>query len=234
HFTAYGSEFSTNSQKVLTLLRSSLVTTEIGLAPHLICNPGIFQNYDLFVSSLLSSSGEDEESSTSSVPQFAGLTRFSSTCKYNQKFCSLQSRLQASDTEACNRSQQIAPGIFIHHNLPKELEPLIREVVKWNWKYLSSKTHSPLTYLLPRLFIPDQGLTLSNPSTWHRAKVWGRFLPLLLRKSLEEGTITSALTVDQRIIFYQPVLSSKHPPFANKTSSLALLSLNNTSKSPTV
>ncbi|KAJ9062907.1 Retrotransposon-derived protein peg10 [Entomophthora muscae] len=90
HFTAYGSEFSTNSQKVLYLAEKLTDHYRDWFSSHLICNPGILQNYDLFVSSLLSFSGEDEELSTPSASQFAGLTQGSLPLgKYNQKFFSL-------------------------------------------------------------------------------------------------------------------------------------------------
>ncbi|KAJ9066667.1 hypothetical protein DSO57_1007472 [Entomophthora muscae] len=48
--------------------------------------------------------------------------------EYNLKFCSLQSRLQDSDAEAC-----------IHYKLPDKLDSLIKEVIKWNWKYIFTK-----------------------------------------------------------------------------------------------
>ncbi|KAJ9048599.1 hypothetical protein DSO57_1033395 [Entomophthora muscae] len=53
-------------------------------------------------------------------------------------------------------------------------------------------------------------------------------------KSSEEGTITSSPTVDQKTTFYQPALSPSVPLLFNKTSTITLLSLSNTSKSPTV
>ncbi|KAJ9085663.1 hypothetical protein DSO57_1011812 [Entomophthora muscae] len=229
HFTAYGSEFSTNSKKVLYLAEKLTGHYIDWFSSHLICNPGILQNYDLFVNSLLSFSGEDKELSIPSASQFAGLTQGSLPLgKYNQKFCSLQSRLQASDTEACSFYKiglnRLLQEFLVHHNLSNKLEPLIREVVKWNWKYLSSKTHPP-SNLFPaaRLFIPDKAPLSSTPPPGTEPKSVG-----------EEETTTSALTVDQRIIFYQPALSPNVPPFINKTSTLTLLSLNNTSKSPTV
>ncbi|KAJ9059816.1 hypothetical protein DSO57_1037624 [Entomophthora muscae] len=197
------------SRRSSILRRSSLVTTEIGLA---LCNPGILQNYDLFVSSLLSFSGEDEELSTPSASRFSGLT-------------------QASDAEACSFYKIglniLLQEFLVHHNLPNKLEPLIREVVKWNHKYLSLKTQPP-SNLSPAawLFILDKGPLSSTPPPGTKLNSGGGFA-LLPRKSLEEETTTSALAVDQRIIFYQPSLSPN-------ISTLNLLSLNNTSKSPTV
>ncbi|KAJ9062878.1 hypothetical protein DSO57_1006000 [Entomophthora muscae] len=75
HFTAYISEFSTDSQKVLYLVEKLTGHYRDWFSSHLIRNPGILQNYDLFVSSLLSFSGEDKELSTPSASRFAGLTQ---------------------------------------------------------------------------------------------------------------------------------------------------------------
>ncbi|KAJ9051089.1 hypothetical protein DSO57_1008054 [Entomophthora muscae] len=228
-FTAYRSEFSTDSQKVLYLAEKLTGHYRDWFSSHLIRNLGILQNYDLFVSSLLSFSGEDKESSPPSASRFAGLTQGSLPLgKYNRKFCSLQSRLKASDNEVCSfykiALNRLLQEFLVHHNLPNKLEPLIREVVKWSLKYLSLKTHPPSNlYPAAWLFIPDKALLSSTPPPGTEPN-----------KSLEEGTTTSALTVDQRIIFYQPALSPNVPPFVNKTSTLTSLSLNNTSKSPTV
>ncbi|KAJ9058542.1 hypothetical protein DSO57_1011230 [Entomophthora muscae] len=204
--TQYRSEFSTNSQKVLYLAEKLTGHYRDWFSSHSIRNLGILQNYDLFVSPLLSFSGEDEELSTLSASWFAGLTQGSLPLgKYNQKFGSFQSRLQASNAEACSFYKiglnRLLQEFLVYHNLPEKLEPLIREVVKWNQKYLSSKTHSP-SNLSPttQLFIPDKVLLSSTPSPGTEPKSGGVFT-LLPRKSLEEGTTTSALTVDQRIIF---------------------------------
>ncbi|KAJ9064380.1 hypothetical protein DSO57_1031329 [Entomophthora muscae] len=169
HFTAYESEFSINSQKVLYLAEKLTGHYRDWFSSHSICNLGILQNYDLFISSLLSFSGEDKESSTPSASWFAGLIQGSLPLgEYNQKFCSLQSRLQASDAEACSFYKiglnRLLQEFLVHHDLPDKLEPLIREVVKWNWKYLSLKTHSP-SNLSPTalLFVPDKALPSSTP-----------------------------------------------------------------------
>ncbi|KAJ9083790.1 hypothetical protein DSO57_1031155 [Entomophthora muscae] len=221
HFTAYGSEFSTNSQKVFYLAEKLTGHYRDWFSSHSIRNPGILQNYDLFVSSLLSFSGEDKKLSTSSASWFAGLTQgLLPLGKYNWKFYSLQSRLQASDAKACSFYKiglnRLLQEFLVHHNLHDKLEPLIREVVKWNQKYLSSKTHSP-SNLSPaaQSFVPDKALLSSTP---HLAlsQSLGEVFALLLRKSLKEGTTTSALTVDQRIIFYQPVLSPNVPPLPTR------------------
>ncbi|KAJ9070385.1 hypothetical protein DSO57_1008681 [Entomophthora muscae] len=182
HFTAYGSEFSTNSQKVFYLAEKLTGHYRDWFSSHLIHNPGILQNYDLFVSSLLSFSGEDKELSIPSA-----------------------SRLQASDTEAYSFYKiglnRLLQEFLVHHNLPKELEPLIREVP-------GCLSQTRPRSLKPLHLAPSQSL--------------GEVFALLLRKSLEEDHLLPAC------------LLSKCPPFANKTSTLALLSLNDTSKSPTV
>ncbi|KAJ9078363.1 hypothetical protein DSO57_1007398 [Entomophthora muscae] len=159
------------------LWRSSLVTTEIGLA----LTQYATQNYDLFVTSLLSFSGEDKESYTPSAFHFAGLTQgLLPLGKYNWKFCSLQSRLQASDAEACSFYKlglnRLLQEFLVHHNLSNKLEPLIREVVKWNQKYLSSKT-PPSSNLSPEawLFVPDKVPLPSNPPPGTEPKSGGGF-----------------------------------------------------------
>ncbi|KAJ9081651.1 hypothetical protein DSO57_1012320 [Entomophthora muscae] len=216
HFTAYGSEFSTDSQKVLYLAEKLTGHYRDWFSSHSICNPGILQNYDLFVSSLLSFSGEDKELSTPSASWFEGLTQGLPTLgKYNRKFCSLQSRLQASEAEACSFYKiglnKLLHKFLVCHYLPDKLEPLIREVVKWNQKYLSLKTHSP-SNLSPaaRLFVSDKALLSSTPPPGTKPKSGGGF----------------CLTAD--------LSSLQTSPLVNKTSTLTLLSLNNTSKSPTV
>ncbi|KAJ9084372.1 Retrotransposon-derived protein peg10 [Entomophthora muscae] len=239
HFTAYGSEFFTNSQKVLYLAKKLTGHYRDWFSSHLICNPGILQNYDPFVSSLLSFSGEDKESSTPSVSWFAGLTQGSLPLgKYNQKFCSLQSRLQASDSEACSFYKiglnRLLHTILVHYNLPKELEPLIREVVKWNQKYLSLKTHSP-SNLTPTVwsFIPDKGSFSPTPPPGTKPKSGGGFC-LTAEEVLRRRNNNICYYYGSKDHLLPACPLSKRPPFANKISSLAFLSLNNTSKSSTV
>ncbi|KAJ9064096.1 hypothetical protein DSO57_1033947, partial [Entomophthora muscae] len=177
------------------------------------------QNYDLFFSSLLSFSGEDKELFTPSASRFAGLTQgLLPLGKYNQKFCSLQSRLQASDAEACS---------FYKVGLKKEL-------VKWNQKYLSSKTH-PFSNLSPaaRLFVPDKALLSSTPPPGTKAKSGGGFC-LTAKEVLRRrnNNLCSYFGSKDHLLPACPL--SKRPPFVNKTSTLTSLSLNNTFKSPTV
>ncbi|KAJ9078749.1 hypothetical protein DSO57_1003607 [Entomophthora muscae] len=206
--------------KSLSLVTEKLTFHYIDwFSSHSIRNQGILQNYDLFVSSLLSFYGEDKELSTPSASWFAGLTQGSLLLgKYNWRFLSLQSRLQASDTEAYSFNKiglnRLLQEFLVYHNLPDKLEPLIREVVKWNWQYLSLKTHSPSS-LSPaaRSLIPDKA-KLYQLLHLAPSQSMGEVFALLLRKSLEEGTTTSALTVDQKIIFYQPVLSPNVPPLS--------------------
>ncbi|KAJ9083654.1 Retrotransposon-derived protein peg10 [Entomophthora muscae] len=219
HFTAYRSEFSTNSQKVLYLAEKLTGHYRDWFSSHLICNLDILQNYDLFVSSLLSFSGEDKELSTLSASRFAGLT-------------------QASDAEACRFYKiglnRLLQEFLVHHNLPNKLEPLIRKVVKWNQKYLSSKTHSP-SNLSPaaQLFIPDKAPLSSTPPPGTKPKSGGGFC-LTAEEVLRRRNNNLCSYCGQRIISYQLALSPNVPPFVNKTSTLTSLSFNNTSKSPTV
>ncbi|KAJ9061343.1 hypothetical protein DSO57_1021530 [Entomophthora muscae] len=234
-----GKEFSTNSQKVLYLAEKLTGHYRDWFSSHLICNPGIPQNYDLFVSSLLSFSGEDEELSTPSASWFAGLTQgLLPLGKYNWKFCSLQSRLQASDAEACSFYKiglnRLLQEFLVHHNLPGKLEPLIREVVKWNQKYLSLKTH-PSSNLSPAawLFVPDKAQLSSTPPPGTKPKSGGGICltaeEVLRRRN---NNLCSYCGSKDHLLPACPL--SKCSPFVNKTSTLTLLSLNNTSKSPTV
>ncbi|KAJ9065521.1 hypothetical protein DSO57_1018678 [Entomophthora muscae] len=123
---------------------------------------------------------------------------------------------------------------LVHHNLPEELEPLIREVVKWNWKYLSLKTHLP-SNLSPTacLFIPDKALLSSTPPPGTKPKSGGGFC-LTAEKVLRRrnNNLCSYYVSKDHLLPASPL--SKCSLFANKTSNLSLLSLNNTSKSPTV
>ncbi|KAJ9077741.1 hypothetical protein DSO57_1013813 [Entomophthora muscae] len=182
---------------------------------------------------------EDKEPSTPSASWFAGLIQGSLPLgKYNWKFCSLQSRLQASDAEACSFYKiglnRLLQEFLVHHNLPKELEPLIREVVKWNWKYLTSKTHTP-SNLSPTagLFIPDKALLSSTPPPGTVPKSGGGFCltaeEVLRRRN---NNLCSYCGSKNHLLPACPL--SKRPSFANKTSTLAFLSLNDTSKSPSV
>ncbi|KAJ9052591.1 Retrotransposon-derived protein peg10 [Entomophthora muscae] len=218
HFTAYGSEFSTDSKKVLYLVEKLTGHYRDWFSSHSIRNPGILQNYDLFVSSLLSFSGEDKELSTSSASWFAGLT-------------------QASDAEACSFYKiglnRLLQEFLVHHNLPDKLEPLIREVVKWNQKYLSLKTHSP-SNLSPaaRLFIPDKAPLSSTPPPGTKPKSGGGFC-LTAKEVLRRrnNNLCSYCGSKDHLLPACPL--SKCPLFVNKTSTLTSLSLNNTSKSLT-
>ncbi|KAJ9078623.1 Retrotransposon-derived protein peg10 [Entomophthora muscae] len=192
---------------------------------HSIHNPGVLQNYNLFVSSLLSFSGEDEKSSTPSASCFAGLIQgLLPLGKYNWNFCSLQSRLQASDAEACNFYKlglnRLLQEFLVHHNLPEKLEPLIREVVKWNQKYLFSKT-PPSSNLSPEawLFVPDKsggGFHLTAEEVLRRRK----------------NNLCSYCGSKDHLLPACPL--SKCSSFVNKSSTITLLSLIDTSKSPTV
>ncbi|KAJ9081033.1 Retrotransposon-derived protein peg10 [Entomophthora muscae] len=211
HFTAYGSEFSTNSQKVLYLAEKLTGHYRDWFSSHLICNLGILQNYDLFVSSLLSFSGE-----------FAGLIQGSLPLgKYNRKFCSLQSRLQASEAEACSFYKiglnRLLQEFLVHHDLPDKLEPLIREVVKWNLKYLSLKTHPPAN-LSPtaQLFIPEKASLSSTPPPGTEKKSGRGFCPTakeVLRR--RNNNLCSYCGSKDHLLPACPL--SKRPPFESGT-----------------
>ncbi|KAJ9049196.1 hypothetical protein DSO57_1027133 [Entomophthora muscae] len=171
--------------------------------------------------SLLSFSGEDKELSTPSASQFAGLTQGSLPFgKYNQKFCSLQTRLQASGAEACS---------FYKIGLNRLLQEFL-----WNWKYLSLKTHSP-SNLSPaaQLFIPDKAPLSSTPPPGTKPNSGGGFC--LTTKEVFKRRNNNLCSYCGSKDHLLPACSlSKRPPFVNKTSTLTLLSLNNTSKSPTI
>ncbi|KAJ9063413.1 Retrotransposon-derived protein peg10 [Entomophthora muscae] len=153
----------------------------------------------------------------------------------SHKFCSLQSRLQASNAEACSfyniGLNRLLQEFLVHHNLLDKPEPLIREVVKWNWKYLSSKTHSP-SNLSPtaRSFIPDKALLSSTPPPGTKPKSGGGFC-LTANEVLgrSNNNLSSYCGSKDHLLTACPL--SKRPPFVKKTSTLTLLSLNNTSKS---
>ncbi|KAJ9078531.1 hypothetical protein DSO57_1005973 [Entomophthora muscae] len=191
------------------LLRSSPVTTEIG----------ILQNYDIFVSFLLSFSGEDKDSSAPSASRFAGLAQgLLPLGKYNHKFCSLQSRLQASDAEASSFYKicfkKLQQEFLIHHNLPDALEPLIREVVNL-------------------FFVPDKEPLSLAPLPGTKPKSGGGFCltskEVLRRRN---NNLCSYFGSKDHLVPACPL--SKCSPLVNKTSTLTLLSLSNNSKSPTV
>ncbi|KAJ9050689.1 Retrotransposon-derived protein peg10 [Entomophthora muscae] len=238
--TSYTNQtLSTNSQKVLYLAEKHTGHYRDWFSSHSIRNPGILQNYKLFVSSLLSFSGEDKELSTPSASCFAGLTQgLLPLGKYNQKFCSLQSRLQASDAEACSFYKiglnRLLQEFLVHHNLPDKLEPLIREVVKWNQKYLSSKTH-PSSNLSPeaQLFVPDKVLFSSTPPPGTKPKSGGGFC-LTAKEVLRIRNNNLCFYCGSKDHLLPVCPLSKCSPFVNKTSTLTLLSLIDTFMSPTV
>ncbi|KAJ9071461.1 hypothetical protein DSO57_1036693 [Entomophthora muscae] len=68
----------------------------------------------------------------------------------------------------------LSPGA--KHNIPKELETLIREVVKWNQRCFSSKTHYS-SNLSPAacLFLPDKVPLSSTPPPGTEPKTEGGF-----------------------------------------------------------
>ncbi|KAJ9082961.1 hypothetical protein DSO57_1039493, partial [Entomophthora muscae] len=215
HFTAYRSEFPINSQKVLYLAEKLTDHYRDWFSSHSIRSPGILQNYDLFVSSLLSFSGEDKESYNLSSSWFA-----------------------ASDAEACSFYKiglnKLLQEFSIHENLPDEYEPHIREVVKWNKRYLSSKTHPPFN-LSPavQLFVPGKVPLSLTPPPGIKPKAGGGFL-LTAKKVLRRrnNNLCSYCGSNDDLLPAFPL--SKRSPLVNKTSTLTLLSLRYTFKSLTV
>ncbi|KAJ9074030.1 Retrotransposon-derived protein peg10, partial [Entomophthora muscae] len=153
-------------------------------------------------------------------------------------FCSLQSRLQASDAEACSFSKlgfnRLLQEFLVHYNLPNKLEPLIREVVKWNQKYLSSKASSS-SNLSPAawLFVPDKVLLPSNPPPGTEPKS-GRGFCFTAKEVLKRRNINLCSYCGSKDHLLPACPLSKRSPFVNKTSTLILLSLIDTSKSPNV
>ncbi|KAJ9052558.1 Retrotransposon-derived protein peg10 [Entomophthora muscae] len=149
-----------------------------------------------------------------------------------------KSRLQASDAEACSFYKiglnRLFQEFLVHHNLPEKLESLIREVVKWNWKYLFSKTHSP-SNLSPaaQSFVPDKALLSSTPLSGTKPKS-GRGFCLTAKEVLRRrnNNLCSYCGSKDHLLPACPL--SKYFSFVNKTSTLTLISPNNTSKSPTV
>ncbi|KAJ9060383.1 Retrotransposon-derived protein peg10 [Entomophthora muscae] len=133
-----------------------------------------------------------------------------------------------------DRPQQIAPGFLVHHNLPDKLEPLIREVVLWNQKYLSLKTHSP-SNLSPtsRLFIPDKALLSSTSPPGTEPKSGGGFC-LTAKEVLRRRNNNLCFYCGSKNHLLPACPLSKCPPFGNKTSPLILLSSIDTFKSLTV
>ncbi|KAJ9049724.1 Retrotransposon-derived protein peg10 [Entomophthora muscae] len=123
---------------------------------------------------------------------------------------------------------------LVHHNFPDKLEPLIREVVKWNQKYLSLKTH-PSSNLSPAawLFVPDKVPLSSTPPPGTEPKSGGGFC-LTAKEVLRRrnNNLCSYCGSKDHLLPACPL--SKCSPFVNKTSTLTLLSLIDTSKSPTI
>ncbi|KAJ9084443.1 Retrotransposon-derived protein peg10 [Entomophthora muscae] len=123
---------------------------------------------------------------------------------------------------------------LVHHNLPDKLEPLIREVVKWNQKYLSSKTH-PSSNLSPAawLFVPDKVPLSSTPPPGTKPKSGGG-LCLTAKEVLRRRNNNLCSYYESKDHLLPACPLSKCSSFVSKTSTLILLSLINTSKSPTV
>ncbi|KAJ9088881.1 hypothetical protein DSO57_1018581 [Entomophthora muscae] len=137
-------------------------------------------------------------------------------------------------TQYVTQPQQIATEIFDLSQPFQELEPLIREVVKWNQKYLSSKT--PLSSnLFPAawLFVSDKIPLPSNPPPGTEPKS-GEGFRLTAEKVLRRrnNNLCSYCESKDHLLPVFPL--SKCSPFVSKTSTLTLPSLIDTFKSPTV
>ncbi|KAJ9075639.1 hypothetical protein DSO57_1033980 [Entomophthora muscae] len=130
HFTAFSKDFPTNAHKVLFLAEKLTGHYHDWFSSHSVRNPEVLQDYDQFVSSLLSFSSEYKDLAAPSSSCFSGLVKGSLPLgEYNWKFCLLQSRLQASDTEACSFYKiGLNPSLqdfLVHHKLPDKLDSLI-------------------------------------------------------------------------------------------------------------
>ncbi|KAJ9061500.1 Retrotransposon-derived protein peg10 [Entomophthora muscae] len=211
------------------LQRSSLVTTEIGLP----LTQYVTQVSSRTTTSLSVHSYPSLEKTKSHKLPLLLVLQVS-----HKKFCSLQSRLQASDAEACSFYKiglnRLLQEFLVHQNLPDKLKPLIREVVKWNQKYLFSKTH-PSSNLSPEawLFIPDKVLLSSAPPLGIKPKSGGGFC-LTAKEVLRirSNNLCSYCGSKDHLLPACPL--SKCSPFVNKTSTLTLLSLIDSLKSPIV
>ena len=88
----------------------------------------------MFISKLLSFSGKADE--LEPLPtRFMGVVQGNEILSsYNRRFRTLQTKLQASQAEACGfYLLGLDPSLsdfLAHHDLPEELEPLIKEVSK--------------------------------------------------------------------------------------------------------
>ena len=92
----------------------------------------------MFISKLLSLVGKADEPKPLPT-RFIGVVQGNKTLSsYNRRFRTLQTKLQASQAEACGfYLLGLDPSLsdfLAHHDLPEELEPLIKEVSKWERK----------------------------------------------------------------------------------------------------
>ena len=92
----------------------------------------------MFISKLLSFSGKADEPEPL-FTRFMGAVQGNETLSsYSRRFRTLQTKLQASQAEACSfYLLGLDPSLsdfLARHDLPEELEPLIKEVSKWERK----------------------------------------------------------------------------------------------------
>ena len=145
HFVAYATEFATDPQKVVYLANKLQGHFRDWFSAASVRDPSLLHDYDHFVRSLLSFSGEDDEEIGPPANRFLECVQGSSSLgEYNKRFRALQARLQASQAEACDFYKLgLDPDLqafLSHHELPTDLDTLIREVVKWNRRRVASLT----------------------------------------------------------------------------------------------
>ncbi|KAJ9065670.1 Retrotransposon-derived protein peg10 [Entomophthora muscae] len=168
------------------------------------------------VSSLLSFSGEDKDSS---FPLLPSLQVFHKDLSH--------SLLQ-------DRPQQIALGIFGSPQPPQSIRTPYQRSGQVEPKIPSLETH-PSSNLDPaaRKFVSDKVLLYSTPPPGTKPKAEGGFC-LTAKEVLKRrnNNLCSYCGSKDHLLPACPL--SKCSPFVNKTSTLTSLSLSNTSKSPTI
>ncbi|KAJ9070455.1 Retrotransposon-derived protein peg10 [Entomophthora muscae] len=127
-----------------------------------------------------------------------------------------QSKLQASDAEACSFYKiglnNLLQEFLVHNNLPNELKPL---------------------YQRAKLFVPDKVPFTSTPPPGTKPKTGGGFC-LTAEEVLRRRKNNLCYYCGSKDHLLPACPLSKCSPVANKTSTITLLSFSNTSKSPTI
>ncbi|KAJ9088298.1 hypothetical protein DSO57_1039620 [Entomophthora muscae] len=152
HFLAYPFEFNSDSQKVIYLAKQLEGPMRSWFCESSVRDPSILESYNCFVSKLLAHTakeGTKEESATTPNTCFSSCTQgMGSLADYNKRFQEIQSQLKATHTEACDfymlGLNSDLKAFLIYHNLPEELELLIKTVSKWERKFQTiSKPSQP-------------------------------------------------------------------------------------------